>query len=77
MLTSSLDLGFSNPWAISSLGIYGPRALYAFADADWRPPCSAGSDVRSEGLLVLAGWGRMLNSGCVSWASLLDCGCLG
>jgi hypothetical protein len=38
--------------------------LYALAEADWRPPDSAGSELRSEGLLLVAGWGRIPNSVC-------------
>ena len=65
--TSSRDLGFSSPSATCWVGTCGPLALYALGEADWRPPCVAGSEARSEGLLVLAGWGRMLNSNAARW----------
>lgn len=63
-LTSSRLLGFSNPLACSSLNTWipGPVLSNAVGLLPTKPDEAEGSWPRSEGLLVFAGWGWMVNS---------------
>jgi hypothetical protein len=63
-LTSSRLLGFSKPLACSSLNTWipGPVLSNAVGLLPTKPDEAEGSWPRSEGLLVFAGWGWMVNS---------------